>query len=151
MKPDRPPRPLDDLERLLLRQSFRLPPREWRDAILNDVRSFAPAPAAQPASARLKPASLLRLLRALGGSAWSAAIAAWLLVVALNHYASPSRSLDRPPMPPLAPATVADLRQQRLELMAALNAEPVFAPSQPASPRRPSAALPPTRHRRHLA
>lgn len=151
MNPDRPPRPLDDLERLLLRQSFRLPPPEWRDAILADARTVAPAQESRSAATRLDSASLLRALRVACGSAWSAAAAAWLLVVGLNHYASPSRSQDRLPMPPLSPATAADLRQERLELLAALNAEPVFAPSQPSRPRRPSATLPPARQRRHLA
>lgn len=107
-----------DLDRWLARNRFRTPPPEWRAEILARARS-GPGLEAKAATRALEDSTGLQaLLGRLGerlASAWTVVAAAWLIVLALNLYASPRPSSDAVRWPPLSEAALADLRALRAQ------------------------------------
>jgi hypothetical protein len=163
-KPDPDPDPdpdpsLEALERLCTARPFRPLPQEWRQAIL--------APPTQTTASPPHPGTSfwtqLRLWLAGSSSAWAPVAATWLLIAGLNHLATPKASHPGADRPPLSPATLAMLQQERLALFRGLaestpthfaNPNPTprqFPPAPPtATPPRNGSGAGIREHRRHL-
>lgn len=126
MMPENHPRPgpvePDDLERLLAKHSPRTPPADWREAILARAGVVrADREGREPINGARRPLPARSGWQGWWGwrdalsSGWTVTAAAWVLVIALNHYAMPSGGEPASVRPPLSDAAMAEIRaQQRL-------------------------------------
>lgn len=118
-----PPQPdpepsLEALERLCTARPFRPLPEAWRQAILTPLPASTPAlPTACPGSSF--GSRLRRWLETSSGS-WSPIAAAWLLIASLHHFSTPTATDPASDRPPLSPATLAMLHQERMALFRGL-------------------------------
>lgn len=133
-------------ERAIARQAFRAPPHEWRNEILAGALATSPA---EEVPARPRFGGVAR--EAIGrwqvwrerlASGWVLAAAAWLLILALDRFASMPTGPGPRLAAPLSAAAVETIREQQREVIGqlAVVGEPEPPPRPPMD--RPRASHP---------